>query len=143
MRRKTIFLTTFNLVVIFLMINPININSKNSFDVLDISNNYLKIENENILPLNSEIGDDNILYGSWMNITGVEYEESTNSSQELSSFDTTKNSSGYIDNPPGWTAYELFAQVDDLYDNSSWESNGEITGQTPWIYDENFAGEEN
>ncbi|MHA1339711.1 MAG: hypothetical protein ACTSRZ_06155 [Promethearchaeota archaeon] len=112
------------------MIPPFN----NSPNFLDKTTNMDSIKQ---LDLESaEIGDSNNYLGKGMPIYGNEYANSTNSSQYISDFNSTQQGNGYINIPPQWTAYKLFSTVTQLSDYSNWEQNGEVDGQSPWVYEE-------
>ncbi|MHA1339712.1 MAG: hypothetical protein ACTSRZ_06160 [Promethearchaeota archaeon] len=84
----------------------------------------------------STLDNNDIFSDKGKNLLSNEFAQSTNSSQSISNLDDGEDGFAYIDIPPEWTATKLRTTIYDLSDNITWEQNGGINGQSPWVYDE-------
>ncbi|MBD3349901.1 MAG: hypothetical protein GF364_00265 [Candidatus Lokiarchaeota archaeon] len=89
-------------------------------------------------PLSSDIDENGVFSDSGSSLVSVEYAQGSNDSQDIPAFDSGGSSNGYINTPPLWTGYKLFANITELTDEAAWEDDGEINnGYTYWTYSEN------
>ncbi len=98
--------------------------------------------NQDPVPRTQDISDEDNFTGVGQSLSAVEYANSTNASQSLSPFDNTSYGLSYVNLPPQWSEYQLFASVSQLSDNRSWEINGNVDQQAPWTYSQSNANGE-
>lgn len=112
-------------------------------------NVYIDEENSNYLHSydqqidTSDITDENSITGRGSPLAADENAWAENNSQQIGPMDAGSPDRGYINVPPQWTSYDLFVNITDLYDNSSWVKNGGINKSDEWTYTETQKAENN
>ncbi|MHA1821237.1 MAG: hypothetical protein ACTSU2_14970 [Promethearchaeota archaeon] len=87
--------------------------------------------------LGSSMIDENENYTSYgSNLVSHEFATGANNSQSIEGLNSGGHGYAYINTPPKWEGIDLETQVIELSDNRTWEQNGGVDGQSPWLYDE-------